>query len=260
MKFYTLPLIHTKGGDILPTQPYIPPNYALLVTYDGILRDSNFFILRKILDTPSLKKQIGEYVDLTEIEPLSRERLEYVLLYRTKKNVLEWLAKKEFNYEANLEKLYYKYIEMFEDCRPLEMFTTLYQFTKHRMCRGLYIYSRYYDERIAYDIVKSIGDKNLVHYVTGNYLEVLDKLASKVDLVCDCDADRIYPLADFKDFRGKTLMLAAYGYNYDLVDDKYVVKHDLLERSVNNRVQLCMFQPIRLTKAHLGIKEEEKKK
>src|SRR5574344_1968771 len=98
-----------------------------LVTYPEIMRDPNTFILKLITKKKNLREQFDKYLVLKKFDCQTDEHNHVKLLTRTKKNILEWLAKKQFDYEVNYKKLYDKYPQMYEDSTVLDMYRTVCQ-------------------------------------------------------------------------------------------------------------------------------------
>ena len=224
---------------------------TVFCVYDEVLRNSNFFLIKKILDTEKLREQFDEYLDLSIFDSQSDDRIKVLILNRTEKNILKWLAKKEFDYDFNLKLLRNKFKTLYEESEPLDMFRALLKMTEEPFLKHIYIYHPEQDRRVMYDIVKSFGEKNKtkVTLVTGPYLDSIEAIGADINLYIDNDAERIAPLLHMEERRLNAFMVAQYGYNYEFIPDAILpkLKEDLDRFSNKYKINLVEFVPFKVS-------------
>ena len=216
---------------------------SMVVSYHGVLRDANQFIMHQILNDPHLHKQLEKYVDFDRFKNMSDNRIDLKMMLREIKNPLEWLSIKPFNYEANYKKLYEHYPNMFEKSAPLPFYRTIVQMIEAKFVNHIYIYAKDYDERIAYDIVKTFGKNDIVKFVNGNYLDVLEIL-EEVTTIVTGDISEVSPIVTIPKYHKSMVMVARYGYNYEMVKGKLALKDDFTNQCRKVGIKLVEFTPI----------------
>lgn len=225
----------------------------VLVSYNEVLRDPNTFILKLITRRKSLRYQLEKYIDVSRFDNQSDSHNHVALTVRSEKNILKWLATKEFNYESNYSKLYDEYPNMFEDSTPLEMYRALSLSIQQSFVNKVYVYNKVSDKRQMYDLYKTFGKTDKLVYVNGDYLDVIDKMGT-IEVIIDNDIDRISPLFSYKRFQKTMFMIARYGYNYSVnpvVENSLELKDGLSRLAVRRKINLVEFSPIKVTKESL---------
>ena len=224
-----------------------------IITYPEVMRDQNTFILKLITTNKMLRKQFDNYLNLRRFDSQSDEHNHVKILTRPTKNLLEWLAKKEFDYESNYNKLYDKYPHMFEDSAVLDMYRTVCQIINESFVKKIFIYSPARDKRIMYDIVKTFGKNSKLTYVTGHYLDAATAIG-KIDLFVDSDLERMSPLMLFPQYKHSIFMVAKYGYNYEkdpLSKNDITLKNGASSLAAKKQINLLEFTPFKVTKEAL---------
>ena len=61
----------------------------------------------------------------------------------------------------------------------------------------------------------------------------------------------ILKLAEIQELKYKEILLANYGYNYELKDEQLVLKHDLVGTFMKSVFKLNMFDPYNLTEDNM---------
>lgn len=222
---------------------------TFLISYEQVVKDPNEFILDIILHNDHLKKQFSKYLDLSRLVNNSSEHNRFLLVTRTKKNILEWLAKVPFDYELNYKKLYDKYPQMYRNSTPLSMYNALATALVKPFTSRVYLYHPTKDKRIMYDIAKAFGRCDKITFCSGNYLDVLNHIG-KVDVIIDNDIDRVTPAIENLAYSRGSLYLARYGYNYELdkrSTEGFTLRNDMVRMAKKKKVTLVEFNPFHIT-------------
>ena len=221
-----------------------PVNF--LVTYDEVIRDANIMIFNKILKHH--KKQLMDYIDFSKFKNSSPEKLAKDLSLRKLKNPLEWIAIKKFNYEKEYNRLYDHYKDIYTYDTHV-MLNALKKLSHEKFVENIYIYSKDYDVRKAYDININFKDvSNKVTYVNGPYIDVVKQIPS-LQFIIDNDVDRVEPIIKDNTISRKiNFMIAKYGYNYILNEyNKPILKNDILKTAVKEKINLVEFTPVTIS-------------
>ena len=229
---------------------------TVFCVYEEVMRDPNFFLINKILNTKKLREQFEEYLNLSIFDEQSEDRVKVLILNRTEKNIFKWLAKKKFDFDYNYNLLKDKFKTLYEESPALDMYRALGRMVSEPFLKCMYIYHPTQDKRIMYDIVTTFGkdNKDKVKFVTGPYLDVIEAIGPDINLYVDNDANRIAPLLHMEERRYNTFMVAQYGYNYEFVPYSVnpQLKEDLVRFSTKYKINLVEFVPFKVTKEGLG--------
>ena len=221
----------------------------ILISYDEVIRDPNIQLIHKLIQTH--KKYVIDWMDIDRVKSLSPERLAKDLSVRTIKNPLIWLKNKEYS-DRLCNKLYTSAYRHYKDLYIHDthvMLGAMKKLAGEKFVNQIYIYSKDYDERKAYDIKKNFEDHNQkVTYVTGVYTDVVEKI-NNIRFIIDNDLDRIEPILRDKTYnKSINFMIAKYGYNYALNEfGKPIFKNDLLKYTVKEKINITEFIPVIIT-------------
>ena len=155
------------------------------------------------------------------METLTPQAMLPYIIGRNKRNILEYLAIKEFDYEKNYKYLHKKFLNMYDQSYRLLPFNSIYKLLRSYCVNKIYVYNEEYDKRQHFDIVDSFGEDDRVIYCTGSMQAVIDKIPS-LKIVYDWKSERVKELTDNNKNSEIIFVLAAYGFNYDgahLVDN-----------------------------------------
>ena len=224
---------------------------TVFVPYNEILRDHNTFLLHLIMDNPNLRKQFEPYISFERFECQTDMRIRVLIMNRTKKNILEWLAIKKFDYEKNYRKLYEKFPQMFEESPPLDMYVALTNMVREDFVKRVIIYGEKRDIRTMYDLSHTFNKNEKIQYVTGPYLDVISAIR-EIDLFIDNDIDRLSAVMYMPEYYGSTFMIAQYGYNYELPAGETTpqLKGRIVNHAIRKKINLVEFIPFKLKYEH----------
>lgn len=195
---------------------------SVLFVYENIIRCPDTYIIKKILDNPKYREKYKEYIDIEFISTLTSEALLPYIIGRDKRNILEYFAIKEFDYDRNYMYLHEKFDDLYMKSYPLKPVAIIDRLIKSYCIDKIYIYNDKYDKRQHYDVSMLYNNNDKVIYCSGNIQNIIDNI-SKLSVVYDWDSNRINKLT--KDGLNSEIIfvLAAYGFNfvdeYNLVDN-----------------------------------------
>lgn len=221
---------------------------TILISYDEVFRNHNFFLIKKIMNNPKLKNQFEKYINLSVFDEQTDSRIKVLIMNREKKNILEWLAIKEFDYEYNYDKLYSKELLMFVESPMLDMMKSMIKLSEEPFIDKIYIYGGLIkDKRKEFDIHLNFKDTTKLIFVTGNYEEVVDRIFG-INVIIDSDINRITPIIKKEEYQNIIYMIAQYGYNYEInKNSKEIVLKNNIENFIKeNNIILNKFLPFNI--------------
>lgn len=211
-----------------------PKKVSILITYDGIIRDPNMFILDYVMDNYDKYK---DYLNLEPFRYIPKETRYLLMLSRKEKHLFKWLLKKNFNYEKTYDNIYHKFKDMYTKLPSLNIAKAVPKLSYVFTVDNIYLWSEKYDRRKEFEIVAeySTNTKKNVIYVTGPYQSVVNQI-DNLGFIFDTDLDRLIPI--MKSYENCVFCIARLGYNYEnyvYKPSKRVIKSidDLLSGTVN---------------------------
>lgn len=184
---------------------------VFFVEYDGIIKNSNQFILHKIFG-----ELYDSYKDFLNIEEYKDADLPTCLTYAAllaDNNPLYALRKDDFDVVDGYMDLYDYYPDMYEKSDDLIFNVALERTVSKPFCKKIYIYSRYKDSRIEEDLKKKFEMNDKIVYCYGEFSEILKEIPEKITAFFLSDYDKFYDLAFYEFIDYTELYLADYVYN-----------------------------------------------
>ena len=190
-------------------------NHAnLLFVYDNVIKTPDAFILKLASSKYANKLEEFMYLDMPKTTTL--ETLTDRLIHRAVKNPIEWLAKKEFDYDKIYNQLKEKSVRVYEDSIYLRAFDTIRIFVKSYCIGRIYIWNPSVDKRQLYDLSGLLdGSNDKVQYVAGSNLrQVIDNIGN-LNVVYDWDAERIRDIVSTGVYDGILFAVGNYPFNFE---------------------------------------------
>jgi hypothetical protein len=143
------------------------------------------------------------------------DALDYATMLRTKKNPLEWLAKKPFDYDKFYDKLKKKSKKLYFEAFELYQYKTLHAFSHSYCIDKIFIWNPYYDIRQHADLQEILEENSNVQYcVSDDIVECLDEIGD-INLVYDWDIDRVKKIIDGGNHNHIFFAVGAYPFNLE---------------------------------------------
>lgn len=226
----------------------------IFVDYEGVIKSSVPTLLSQL--ELVFKESLKDFINFDMITGMNRANLTRISVQRTEKNILKYLAKKEFDYDKTLKEISDSFVDLYMNSDNLVMAETLSGIIlKQKFLNNLYIHTEEYDKRIHYDIQNNFKiNCSKVHYITGKKEEVYDDLQGITSFILN-DIEDILLLIKLKKTEYTNILVANYGYNYKL-DEKtgeVVPKVELTEDMLKKNIfKFATFMPVKLTLDHFN--------
>lgn len=198
----------------------------VVFVYDNVLKSPDPFIIKSI--KTKYRENFEDFLDFSLIDTMANDdALSFATLHRKIKNPLEWLAKKEFDYEKFYTKMKKKFKQLYIESPELYQYKTLKTYSRSYCIDKIYIWNPYYDVRQHADLQDILESNNNIQYVVSeNFVDCLDDIGD-VNLVYDWDIDRVKTIIDGGNHNHIYFGVAAYPFNLENDELKYELsKHD----------------------------------
>lgn len=237
---------------VMTHNPFVMQGEVFFINYEEIIKSPYPFILDKIkTDMLELYKDV---IHIDKISELTMKSLLTLCYYRDTKNVLEYLAKDEFDFVKTLNVLMSNYPELYDLSEPLAMHNTVKLFLGEKFTKHIYIHSDAYDERIAYDIKKTFKNADLVTYVYGPMGKVLENLPMRPTSYFLNDIEHIHDIVKAKDLiEYSNIFIADYPHNFEFNEELQTndFRFDVGEVIGESICKVAQFVPFEITDEHI---------
>jgi hypothetical protein len=185
----------------------------IFITYNEIIKNPYPLILEQI--KTKYYDIYKEFLNLDLIKNLDYNNLLTICTKRDKKNIFEYLALKQFDYEKTLSEIYNKFDDLYLKSNLLSIGNSIFYLLHQKFTEKIYIYSEKYDKRIHFDLQFNFKDMKKVNYVTGPYNKVMEKLDGITTYILN-DIMYVTPIISTDKCKYTNILIANYGYNYYL--------------------------------------------
>lgn len=184
----------------------------IFICYEDIIKTFKPFILQKLL-LPEYRENYKEFIRYSMFENLSSDQLYMLCAACPLSNILQFVAKKEFDYESTYMELVRRFDDIVENSKPLTVASNLVILLKQNFVKKIYIYSKYYDERIKNDIAKTYDNIDKMEYICGDFKSCVKDVPNITSLFIN-DLNYIYDLIEIDKISYKSILVPDLGYNY----------------------------------------------
>lgn len=216
---------------------------VIFVEYFDIIKSPLPVLLTQL--PKHFKKTLDKFIDFSKIENKTNDELLELVNMRPCKNIIEYLAIKEFDYEKIEEDLINQYSDIFINSKLLSIGESLSaMLIHHKFVRDIYVYTEKYDSRIHYDIQNIFNNNKKVHYVTGKKEDVFKDIKG-INSFFLSDIEDIGLLQKMNLLKYTNILVPLYGYNLKINKDGNVeLKYDIsTEMMIEHTFKFAMFPP-----------------
>lgn len=222
---------------------YATIDEIIFVDYYDIIKSPLPVLLTQL--PKHFKKQLESFIDFSKIENKTNDELLELVNMRPCKNVIEYLAIKEFDYEKIQEDLINQYTDIFINSKLLsigESLTAMLIYQK--FIKDVYVYTEKYDERIHYDIQSVFNHNKKVHYITGKKEDIFKDIKGITSFFLS-DIEDIDLLQKMNLLPYTNIIVPLYGYNLKIGEDGNVeLKSNIsTEMMIEHTFKFAMFPP-----------------
>jgi hypothetical protein len=221
----------------------------IFMCYEDVIKSPYPFLLNEI--NTKLSQYYESFLDLDKIKGKDLFNLSRLCVQRSKPNILEYLAKTEFDYVKALKDLKDRYFKVYADSELLAMGKNMDILLAQKFTKKIYLYTEIYDIRIHLDIQETFKDMQRVTYVTGSFKNVINKIEGITSYILN-DLDYAYQIIKEGKEEYTDIMVANYGYNYFVDDDSQELELRLNMQSLikDSICKFGTFTPLAMDERH----------
>ncbi|MDD3172149.1 MAG: hypothetical protein PHF63_00520 [Herbinix sp.] len=185
---------------------------VIFTLFEDVIKTPNIRLIKDI--TTKYFTQYSSMVDMSKIKDKTDERLHVFLMRRKHELFFEDIMKKSFNVPESYFYLHDNIEDLYLNEDFLDFAYSLDILNAKNTIEKINVWSYEYDDRINLDLLTRYPQSK-ISYVNGDYLEAIHK--TKPHLICVNSLKYVLPLLD-TDLAGVDILLAIYGYNFNVVD------------------------------------------
>jgi len=211
------------------------------ICYDEIIKNPYPFILHQMRTT--YRNVYDEFINFSLIDKLNMIELLKFCIQRRTINIVEYLAKKEFDYNKALNDIFYKFSDMYIMSTPLIISSSIQVMLKQKFTEKIYIHTDKYDKRVHIDIQTQFKDMTKVNYITGNLFNAIKKLSGVTTYILRNIID-IGIIMELNKTEYTNIIVANYAYNFTLNKENILVPRFSVEDLLVERIfKFATFSP-----------------
>ena len=191
----------------------LTPEY-IFITYDGVVKNYRPALIKYVLE--NYKRQYESFINIPFLEKLDMQELLGLCIQSSSQNIFEYLATREFDYDATLDAAYNRYTHLFDDSPLLIVGESIRVLTMQSFTKKIYIYSDTFDERIFKDINTEFVDMSKIEYISGPFYDVMSDIPEHITSFMLNDIDYVDMLISLGRVEYTNILLANYGFNYKM--------------------------------------------
>lgn len=217
----------------MPINEYVKSSEYVFIQYHDIIKSYKPYLLKKLLYTPEYREGYDGVLNFKLFEDYSDNQLLGLSMRSLNKNILEYLAIDQFDYDASLAGLYEDtedFPDMFSESNLLKIGQAVFSLLKQDYVQKIYVHSNIYDDRIHKDLIDTYGDMKKITYVNGDFIDAVKSIPEKITTYIINDVRCIDLLIDNSLISYSNVLIADAGWNYKQNEDnKIVLKCDHID-------------------------------
>lgn len=230
--------------------PLIESNYfnnrpeTIFITYEEVIKSPFPFILTQL--QTRYKDHFKGFINFDLLKNLDEKGLVDFCIKRTEKNILRNVAIQNFDFESSIKQLRDNFKEIiWENSQELSMTKSIPILLNQKFLDKIFIYTKEYDKNIHKDIQENFKNMDKIKYITGPTLnDVLDAIPKITTYILNDIMDFSTLLC--RDIRYSNILVADYGYNYTVKENKAVLRIDPDPLSKEKVYNFALFSPVKI--------------
>ena len=214
--------------------------------------NNNPFTMRDELIKEKYTDDLKGLIDISKIQRMDFNNLQRLCVERPTKNILDYLKLTDFNTGDIYDELYKSDKSIYMGLPLMVMGSSIYILSPQKFTKGIYIFSEEYDEKIEYNIYENFSDLPNVYYVAGDLKEIIQSIP-KPTMYIFSDIDHVQTLITENKIEYTEIMVAQYGYNYEVKNGILQIKGDYDKLMPELLFKIASFSPLKMDKSFYTI-------
>lgn len=193
-------------------------NECIFITYEDVIKTFKPYILQRLMSN-DYRSNYEDFIDFSQINGATYDELLSFCTATRYKNVLQAIAKKDFDYDNTYIDLYHSFDNIVKDSPTLLMGSNIPILLNQLFVKKIYIYTEEYDKRIIDDISYVYKDTTKMEYITGDFKEAVNSVKEQITSFILNDINLIHDLIEINKISYTNVLVLDIGYNYNIADN-----------------------------------------
>lgn len=223
--------------------PFTMRDEIILIEHDDIIKCPSVGILNLIEEkyTDDLKGLI----DIAKLKRMDFKNKQRFCIERPTKNVLDYLKIEDFNTADIYDELYKSCDSLYMELPLMMMGATIFILSPQKFTKKIYIFSEEYDEKIEFNVHENFKDLPNVYYVAGDLKTIVNSIEPPTTYMFS-DIDHVQTIIDEDKIEFTEIMVAQYGYNYEVKNGVLQIKGDYDKLMPELYFKIGSFTPLKM--------------
>lgn len=234
-------------GKKLNNNPFTMREEIILIEYKDVIKCPSAGILELI--KRQYKDDLKKLIDIRKLESMDFKNIQRFCIERPCKNILDYIKTNEFNTGTIYDALYEAFDTIYMELPLMAMGDAVYVLSPQKFTKKIYIFSEEYDDKINYDIKERYFSLDNVYYVAGKLPDILHEIEKPTSYIFS-NINNVQTVIDLGKQEYTEIMVAQYGYNYEVNDGILQIKGGFEELMPEKKFKIASFTPLNMDKSY----------
>lgn len=230
--------------------PFTMRDEIILIEHDDIIKCPSVGILNLIEN--KYADDLKGLIDLPKLKRMDFKNKQRLCIERPTKNILDYLKIEDFNTADIYDELYKSYDSIYMELPMMIIGSTIFILSPQKFTKKIYIFSEEYDEKIECNIHENFSDLPNVYYVAGDLKTIVNSIEPPTTYMFS-DIDHVQTIIDEDKIEFTEIMVAQYGYNYEVKNGVLQIKGDYDKLMSELYFKIGSFAPLKMDKTFYNI-------
>lgn len=230
--------------------PFTMREEIILIEYKDVIKCPSAGILNLI--KKDYMNDLKGLINTKKLNLMDFKNLQRMAIERPCKNILDYIKVSDFNTNEIYNALYNAYDTIYMDLPLMVMGQSLYFISQQKFTKKIYIYSEEYDKKIEFDIKENYCEMKNIYYVAGKLEDIINNIEPVTSYIF-ADVDNVKTIMDLDKIEYTEIMVAEYGYNYEIKNSTLVIKGGYEDMTYDKKFKIACFTPLKMDNSYFTI-------
>lgn len=230
--------------------PFTMREEIMLIEYRDIIKCPDAGILNLIRH--DYMDELKSLIDVNKLRLMDYKNMQRYAIERPCRNVLDYIKIRDFNTDEIYKALYNAYDTIYMDLPLMTIGDAIYFLSKQKFTKKIYIFSEEYDKKIEFDIKENYCELDNVYYIAGAFMDIINSIEPVTSLMLS-NIDYVQTLIDNDKIEYREIMIAQYGYNYEIKDSIMSIRGEYEKLMYEKKFKIASFTPLKMDESYFKI-------
>jgi len=230
--------------------PFTMREEIILVEYKDVIKCPSAGVLSLIKE--DYMDDLKGLINTNKLDLLDFKNIQRYAIERPHKNILDYIKIKDFDTKAVYDALYNAYDTIYMDLPLMTIGNSLYFISQQKFTKKIYIFSEEYDKKIEFDIKENYCEMKNIFYVAGDLPSIIEAIEPVTSYIF-ADVDHVKTIMDLGKLEYTEIMVAQYGYNYEIRDSVLTIKGGYENMTHEKLFKIACFTPLVMDDSYFTV-------